>query len=64
MALTECMGAGSACPIAGPCGLQSILREALDAFLAVLDRHTLDDLLWPHGMALAARLGIEARPPV
>jgi hypothetical protein len=39
-----------------------MLREALDAFLAVLDRHTLDDLLWPHGMALMARLGIEAQP--
>jgi Rrf2 family nitric oxide-sensitive transcriptional repressor len=64
MALTECFGAGNACPIAGPCGLQSMLREALDAFLVVLDRHTLDDLLWPHGMALLARLGIEAQPPV
>lgn len=61
MALTECFAAGNTCPIAGPCGLQSLLREALEAFLAVLDRHTLDDLLWPHGMALMARLGIEAR---
>ncbi|HEY1720498.1 MAG TPA: Rrf2 family transcriptional regulator [Magnetospirillaceae bacterium] len=62
MALTECFSSGNTCPIAGPCGLQSILREALDAFLAVLDRHTLDDLLWPHGMALAARLGIDLQP--
>lgn len=62
MALTECFSSGNTCPIAGPCGLQSMLREALDAFLAVLDRHTLDDLLWPHGMALAARLGIDPQP--
>lgn len=63
MALTECFSSGNTCPITGPCGLQRMLREALDAFLGVLDRYTLDDLLWPHGMALAARLGIDLKPP-
>lgn len=33
------------CIIAPACGLTSVLKEALGAFLAVLDRHTLADLL-------------------
>ena len=33
------------CVIAPACGLTSVLREALSAFLAVLDRYTLADLL-------------------
>jgi len=60
MALAECFGAAGACAIAGPCRLQPMLAEALDSFLAVLDRHTLDDLIWPHALALRARLGIES----
>jgi Rrf2 family transcriptional regulator, nitric oxide-sensitive transcriptional repressor len=32
------------CPIASVCGLKGLLKEALDAFLAVLDRHTVADL--------------------
>ena len=62
LALVECFAEGGGCAIAGPCRLQPILSEALDAFFAVLDRYTLDDLLWPHGLALRARLGIEERP--
>jgi Rrf2 family transcriptional regulator, nitric oxide-sensitive transcriptional repressor len=33
------------CIIAPACGLTGVLREALDAFMAVLDSHTLADLL-------------------
>lgn len=33
------------CPIAGACALKPILRDALEAFLAELDRFTLADLL-------------------
>jgi len=33
------------CIIAPACGLAGALREAVDAFLAVLDRHTLADLI-------------------
>lgn len=33
------------CIIAPACGLTGVLREALAAFMAVLDRYTLDDLL-------------------
>lgn len=47
IALVECFEAGSACRIASACVLRSVLHEALDAFLAVLDRYTLADLLQP-----------------
>ncbi len=48
MRLVECFDAKTnTCRIAGACALPSILDEALDAFLAVLDRHTLADLLMP-----------------
>ena len=44
-ALVECFEpAGNACVITAACGLRAPLREAVDAFLAVLDRHTLADL--------------------
>ena len=45
--LVECFAGreGNTCPIAGPCLLTGILEEALQAFLDVLDRHTLADLL-------------------
>jgi Rrf2 family nitric oxide-sensitive transcriptional repressor len=46
MTLVECFDRGTnTCPLAGACGLKGILREAFDAFLAVLDRYTLADLV-------------------
>ena len=33
------------CSIAPACHLQGVLREAVDAFQAVLDRYTLEDLV-------------------
>jgi Rrf2 family transcriptional regulator, nitric oxide-sensitive transcriptional repressor len=53
MCLVECFNSETnTCRIAGACALPSILDEALDAFLAVLDRHTLADLLKPrHALA-------------
>ena len=57
--LVECFKEdGNSCPIAGPCVLSRVLDEALQAFLEVLDRHTLEDLLAPSyalGRILAAR---------
>ena len=45
-ALAECFNAETnQCPLTTVCALPSILDEALDAFLAVLDRRTLADLL-------------------
>lgn len=44
LALVECFGSG-ACAITPACRLRHVLGEALGAFLAVLDRYTLADLL-------------------
>jgi Rrf2 family nitric oxide-sensitive transcriptional repressor len=47
-ALVECFdNRGPGCRIERVCVLQGALAEALDAFFAVLDRHTLADLLAP-----------------
>ncbi|MCJ2050267.1 Rrf2 family transcriptional regulator [Methylobacterium sp. J-070] len=51
LALVECF-AGNACAITAPCQLRRALSEALGAFLAVLDRYTLADLI-------AGREGVE-----
>jgi len=45
LALVECMGEASTCPIEPACGLKHVLIEARDAFLGVLDRYTLQDLV-------------------
>ena len=46
MALVECFNpAGSQCAIEPACRLRLVLHDALAAFLAVLDRHTLADLV-------------------
>ena len=46
MALVECFDpVSNACPLARACGLKGALREAFDAFLAVLDKYTLADLV-------------------
>jgi Rrf2 family nitric oxide-sensitive transcriptional repressor len=56
LALVACFGDVGACPIEGACVLSHALQEALDAFLAVLDRYTLVDLVAPR-QRLAALLG-------
>jgi len=54
MRVVECFDpATNTCPIASVCALPAILDEALGAFMAVLDRYTLADLLRPRsGLAL------------
>ena len=48
LALVECFQEGAPkCPIVSACTLQGILAQSLQAFLDVLDGHTLDDLLEP-----------------
>jgi Rrf2 family nitric oxide-sensitive transcriptional repressor len=43
--MVECFSPdANACSITGPCRLKGVLREALNAYLAVLDRYTLADL--------------------
>lgn len=45
--LVECFDRETnTCPIAGICGLQGILGEALNAYLSVLDKYTLQDILF------------------
>jgi Rrf2 family transcriptional regulator, nitric oxide-sensitive transcriptional repressor len=44
--VVECFDAATnTCPIIGICQLKPVLAEALEAFMAVLDRYTLADLL-------------------
>ena len=45
--IAPCFGSGSACAIQPACVLQNVLGDALSAFLAVLDRTTLADLVRP-----------------
>lgn len=62
-ALVECFAPDEAqpCKISGACRFAWMLHEALTAFLGVLDRYTLADIL-SVGPALLERLGLEARP--
>lgn len=58
MDLVPCFEDAAICTISGVCVLRSILNEALTAFLAVLDRHSLVDLLTPRA-GLATLLGVQ-----
>lgn len=51
------------CRLNGNCGLRSVMDEAMDAFLAVLDRHTLDELVASRSR-LRAVLGAFDNPAV
>jgi len=42
--LAECFRSGGACPITRVCYLRSVLDDAAQAFYAVLDRYTLEDI--------------------
>jgi Rrf2 family nitric oxide-sensitive transcriptional repressor len=60
--LVECFRTPQTCTIAPACILSSVFAQALAAFLEVLDRYTLADLVMKP-VALAALLQIDARPP-
>jgi Rrf2 family nitric oxide-sensitive transcriptional repressor len=57
MDLVACFDDAETCAIGQACVLRSALQQALAAFLAVLDRYTLADLVAPR-RKLAALLGI------
>ncbi len=61
MELVACFAAAGMCIIGEVCILRTALHEALAAFLAVLDRHTLADLIAPRH-SLAAWLRLEPGP--
>ena len=44
-ALVECFATGNQCVITGCCRLAGVVDEALNAFLGVLDSHTLESLM-------------------
>lgn len=59
-AVVECLApGGGSCAITPACRLKRILREALAAYLAVLDQYTLADIVRRKGTLLTL-LGIEA----
>src|SRR5690606_17698252 len=45
--LSECFGTGNACVITPACRIKHALREALAAFLKVLDGYSLADMITP-----------------
>jgi Rrf2 family nitric oxide-sensitive transcriptional repressor len=46
MTLVECFDRDTnTCPLTRACGLKGVLNEAFDAFLVVLDRYSLADLI-------------------
>lgn len=45
LALVECFGPDNQCRITPRCRLRGVLADAFDAFMTVLDRHTLRDLV-------------------
>ncbi len=47
LALVECFGPDNRCCLTPACVLRQALDEALKAFMAVLDRYTLADLITP-----------------
>ncbi|MFT9068211.1 MAG: Rrf2 family transcriptional regulator [Acetobacter syzygii] len=64
MALVSCMarngGDGVACLLSGGCHLRGVLGNALEAFMSVLDKATLADLLQPY----ERRTLLEGKNPV
>ena len=61
MALVECFGPGSTCPLTAGCHLAGALNEARQAFVDSLDGHTLADLV-PRARAREI-IALSARPP-
>jgi Rrf2 family nitric oxide-sensitive transcriptional repressor len=66
MALVECFGAGSTCPLSANCLLAAAIEKARKAFIDSLDQHTLADLV-PRArareiIALTGRLARAAAP--
>jgi Rrf2 family iron-responsive transcriptional regulator len=62
--MAECFDSDSAdCPLIDSCGLNAALREALGAFFAVLEKHTIADLVRSRS-DVRSLLGIQSPHPV
>lgn len=60
--MVECFAPTNACAVTPFCRLPGIVAEALDAFMAVMDRHTLADLiLRPQDFGVIAAASAAAR---
>jgi Rrf2 family transcriptional regulator, nitric oxide-sensitive transcriptional repressor len=53
LAVIGCLERRGYCPIERVCVLRGVLRNATEAFMAVLDAHTLADLIKPHEALLS-----------
>jgi Rrf2 family nitric oxide-sensitive transcriptional repressor len=60
--LVACFAPDGECTILPACRLRSVLADAMDAFLGVLDRYRLEDLLGPRD-ALLSLLGMPNLTP-
>lgn len=58
MSIVECFMDNGCCRVEPGCRLSGVLSEALSAFLAVLDKYTLADLL-ANPKGLSSLLGVE-----
>ena len=57
-AMADCFEAdGTDCPLVDQCGLNKALREALNAFFAVLDNYTIEDVI-THRSGIEELLGL------
>lgn len=57
--LVECFSPNNQCAITGTCGLPSIFNEAVEAFMAVLDKYTLEEIVCGRLSALRQVLNLE-----
>lgn len=62
LTLVECFGDSNECVITSACRLKHVLAEALEAFMAVLDDYTLEDLLGPQRQPLISLLNLDDTP--
>jgi Rrf2 family transcriptional regulator, iron-responsive regulator len=64
--LVECFEAGETqCPLITSCGMSEALKEALDAFFAVLDRYSIADLTdKQRNIGILARLELMKQEPL
>ncbi len=63
LGVVGCLQQRGYCPIQRICGLRGLLHEATEAFLGVLEKYTLADLIKPRS-ALASLLKLNQRPAV